>query len=263
MTATVISVANQKGGVAKSTSAQYLAVNTAMRGKKTAVIDNDEQGSLTYFFGYKFSDVIDRSLYDVYDAEQKYTLKEVTYPTSTPNLDLIPAILDLSKLQISLYARISRETILKRAIDEIKDDYDFIFIDCPPSAGIYTLNALTASDYVIIPIKTDRATVYTLNQIFDTIDEVKAATNADLKILGGIATLHNARLNEDKEALEDIKEYLENENTPLLGITPDRTAVKEGVTIGKSLAETNPSHEDAVAYSLITDKIIKGVKGNA
>lgn len=251
----IYSVANQKGGVGKSSTTHNISVQTALAGKRTLAIDEDAQNSMTKFFGFDFDEVGERNIYDVYEKNSKVSIRDCIYQTHVENLDLLPATIDLAGMEIPLGARTNRERILARALNEIKDEYDFIFIDCPPQLSIFTINALSCSNGVIIPIETEHAALNGWNQLLDTIDEIKEEINSDLEVVGAVATKFDQRINEDKRVLAEIKAACID--FPLLEVIPRRTAVKQYVKDGKSISEVEPENDAAIAYKNVAKKIIE------
>ena len=247
----IIAIANQKGGVAKTTSAHNIGVALAQQGKKSLLVDLDSQASLTISTGLE-PEEYPRNIVSVLAktglpaAECIHQLKD--------NLFILTSIIDLASLEMDLLSRTSREKILYRALEPIKDDYDYILIDCPPQLSILTVNALACADDIIIPVKTDYLAYRGLAQLQDTINDTKDLLNPGLRVLGVIATLHESRVNTDREILEQLqKEY------PVLGIIKKMAAAKKGIYDGRAVVENEPSSDIAKEYQRITQKIIEGV----
>ena len=248
----IIAIANQKGGVAKTTSAHNIGVALAGKGKKVLLVDLDSQASLTISVGLE-PEEHEKNIESVLDkgglpaAECVLQLSE--------NLYLIPSIIDLASLEMELLSRTSREKILARALEPIKGDYDFIVLDCPPQLSILTINALACADEVIIPVKTDYLSYRGFAQLLESIEDTRELLNPTLRVLGVIATLHESRVKIDIEILEQLqKEYT------VLGVVKRLNAAKKGIYDGRAAVEHEPSSEIAQEYQKITDIIIEGGK---
>ena len=198
---TVIAVANQKGGVAKTTTVHTLAEALAERGNRVLMIDLDPQACLTYATD-SGPDSLDETIHDVFLGRCKAS--DVLISRDGP--DLLPSSIDLAGSEIHLLTKTGREFVLKQALGEVKDDYDVILIDCGPSLGILTINALTAADCVLIPFQAETLSDRGVGQLLETIDDVRSYTNEGLEILGGIATMYDARTNLSKRVLTDVEE---------------------------------------------------------
>ena len=175
------------------------------------------------------------------------------------NLHIVTSIIDLARLEVDMLSRTSREKILDRALEPIKENYDYILIDCPPQLSILTINALSCCDGVIIPVKTDYLAYRGLSQLQDTIEEIKEDINPKLEVLGVIATMYEKRISDDKAILNMLKK-----NYNVLGIVKKQAVAKKGLLDGLSVVEQNPSSEVAEEYIKISDIIMnqcsKGVK---
>lgn len=198
---TVIAVANQKGGVAKTTTVHTLAEALTERGRNVLMIDLDPQACLTYATDSQ-PDSLDETIHDVFLDRSKTS--DVLIRRDGP--DLLPSSIDLAGSEIHLLTKTGREFVLKRALGEIKDDYDLILIDCGPSLGILTINALTAADSVLIPFQAETLSDRGVGQLLETIDDVRSYTNEDLEVLGGVATMYDARTNLSKRVLTEVQE---------------------------------------------------------
>ncbi len=197
----VIAVANQKGGVAKTTTVHTLAEAMTERGRKVLMVDLDPQACLTYATDAK-PDSLDITIHDVFLGRNDIT--DVLIGRKGP--DLLPSSIDLAGSEIHLLTKTGREFVLKQALAEVKDDYDVVFIDCGPSLGILTVNALTAADSVLIPFQAETLSDRGVGQLLETIEDVRNYTNEDLRVLGGIATMYDARTNLSRRVLEDVKQ---------------------------------------------------------
>ena len=250
MRAEVIAIANQKGGVAKTTTTHNLGVALAEKGKKVLLVDLDSQASLTISLGIEPLE-IKRTVVDIL-KKKSVSIKECIYKVYI-NLDIVTSIIDLASMEVEMLSRASREKILDRAIKPIKNDYDYILIDCPPQLSILTINALSCADGVIIPVKTDYLAYRGLTQLNDSINEIKDLINDKLKIYGIIATFYETRVKDDKEILEMLK----NEYN-LIGIIKKQVAAKKGIYDGMAAVQAVPESDISKEYVKIADMIIKG-----
>jgi chromosome partitioning protein len=198
---TVIAVANQKGGVAKTTTVHTLAEALTELGHNVLMIDLDPQACLTYATDAD-PDSLDITIHDVFLGRNDAS--DVLIAREGP--DLLPSSIDLAGSEIHLLTKTGREFVLKRALSEVKEDYDVVLIDCGPSLGILTVNALTAADSVLIPFQAETLSDRGVGQLLETIDDVRNYTNEDLQVLGGIATMFDARTNLSKRVLDDVRE---------------------------------------------------------
>ncbi len=243
-----IAIANQKGGVAKTTTTHNVGVALAKRGKKVLMADLDSQASLTISTGLEPLD-IDNNIVSILtknDKEVGECIQELQ-----PNLHIITSIIDLAQLEMEMLSRASREKILDRALAPVKNDYDYILIDCPPQLSILTINALSCADGVIIPVKTDYLAYRGLSQLYNTIDEIKELINPKLEVLGVVATMYETRVNDDTVILEQLQK-----NYNVIGIVKKQAATKKGLLEGLSVVEQSPLSEVAEEYISISDMII-------
>lgn len=205
----IISITNQKGGCGKTTTAVNLSAALASLNKKILVIDMDPQANATTGFGInKFK--LDSSVYSIICGEAK--AEEVIRKTSIPNLYIIPSNLDLSGAEVELISQIGSHAVLKEAIDPIKNDYDYIFIDTPPSLGILTLNALVACDSVIIPIQTEYYALEGIADLLRTIKLVENRLNSPCPIKGILLTLYDRRTRLAREVYQEVKNFFSSKN---------------------------------------------------
>ena len=200
----IVAIANQKGGVGKTTTAVNLAASLGVLEKKVLIIDADPQANTTSALGYD-PDEIKLGTYQVLEHECKAV--DVVVSTKNPNLDLIPAQIDLVAAEIELVDKDRREHMLKIALEDIKADYDYIIIDCAPSLGLITLNALTAADSVIIPIQCEYFALEGLGKLLNTIKSVQSIHNPDLDIEGLLLTMFDSRLRLSNQVVEEVKTH--------------------------------------------------------
>lgn len=244
----IISLANQKGGVAKTTSTFNIATSLAQKGKKVLMIDIDPQASLTIYAGFEPYEH-DLTIINVL-KEPKFDISTCIYAVND-NLSLIPSRIELAGLEMELLSRTARELILTRALDKVKDNYDFVVIDCPPQLSTLTVNALACSDKVIIPCKTDYLAYRGLNQLMETIQIVKSNFKPNLEVVGVLATMFESRAKDDNDILDILKE----EQT-VIGVIKRTTQAKKGMYDGKASVEIAPSSELAKEYDRITDILL-------
>nr|WP_269203899.1 AAA family ATPase [Motilibacter peucedani] len=202
--AKVISMCNQKGGVGKTTSTINLGAALAELGRKVLLVDFDPQGALTVGLGVDAYD-LDRSVNDVL-LDRSVTIEDVLVKTNVPLLHLVPANIDLSGAEVALVTEVGREQVLANAIDEVVDDYDVVLIDCQPSLGLLTVNALTASDSVMIPLECEYFALRGVALLVETVTKVRDRLNPDLEIEGILATMYDARTTHSREVLARLVE---------------------------------------------------------
>jgi chromosome partitioning protein len=200
----IISITNQKGGVAKTTTAVNVSAFMAIEGKKILLIDIDPQGNASSGLGINRQET-DYCVYDV--LINGVSLEAVTYDTELENLKIVPATIQLAGAEIELVSSISRESKLKKAIKSIRDQYDYIIIDCPPSLGLLTLNALTAADSLLIPIQCEYYALEGLGQLMNTYELVRKHLNPKLEIEGVLLTMFDARTNLAIQVVDEVKNY--------------------------------------------------------
>ncbi len=247
----IISVINQKGGVAKTTTTFNIAHNLADRGYKVLQVDIDPQASLTIANGIE-PDELEKSIYNVMceDVDIKATIHNVR-----ENLDICVSNLDLSVAEINIVNKMAREMILKKSLRDIEEDYDFIFIDCPPNLGLLTINALCASQKVLIPVATDYLSLRGLNLLTETVGKVKENLNEKIDVLGIVATMHDSRTRHSNEILR----ILESDHE-VLGIISESVKVKDSILASMSLENFDKNHKTAKEYQRVSNKIIKLIK---
>jgi len=243
----VIAIANQKGGVAKTTTTHNLGAALAAAGKNVLLIDLDSQASLTISVGMEPLEV-PKTIVDVLKKDGA-PIRECVQKIND-RLHIVTSIIDLAPMEMEMLSRASREKILDRAL---KDSYDYILIDCPPQLSILTINALSCADGVLIPVKTDYLAYRGLTQLQDSIREIQELINPDLKVLGVIATLYDARVSDDKDILALLKEEYN-----LVGVVKRLAVAKKGIYDGLAVVEQAPSSEIAKEYTEIAKMIING-----
>lgn len=246
----VIAIANQKGGVAKTTTTHNLGVALAAQGKRVLLIDLDSQASLTISVGLEPLEV-EQTIVDVLRKDGLPLIECVQ--RLNDRLHIVTSIIDLAPMEMELLSRASREKILDRALRPVREQYDFILIDCPPQLSILTINALSCADGVVIPVKTDYLAYRGLTQLQDSIQEIQELINPGLKVLGVIATLYDTRVADDREILALLrKEY------NLLGVIKRLAVAKKGIYDGLAAVEQAPNSDLAREYVAIAEMIMSG-----
>ena len=239
----ILSVINQKGGVGKTTSTFNLGAILA-KGKRVLIIDLDPQGSLTIACGI---DVINESMYDV--MSEKKSMQNILIEVSA-NLFLAPANINLSIAELELVSKMSRENVLKKALEKINKNFDYILIDCPPSLSLLTINALVASDKALVTVSTDFLAIKGLELLIDTINKVKENLNESLCVLGVIATMYDKRTTHSKEVLS-----LLNNEYSVLGTIKQSVIVKDSVLANAPLIDFEPNHDTTKEYIKVAKEI--------
>ncbi len=247
----IVSVANQKGGVAKTTSVFNIGVELARRGKKVLMVDFDAQASLTICAGLEPYEH-ERNIVSV--IRDGTDVSECVVPLKD-NLYIVTSDIALAAQEMALVVRTMRELVLQKALEKVKDMYDYILIDCPPQLSILTINALSASDRVLIPCKTDYLSYRGLEQLNDTVEVVRNEVNRKLEVLGIIATLYEQRVKDDR----DVLEYLHEKGT-VITVVKKLAIAKKGIYSGMAVVEQDANNDIALAYKRVCDIIEKECK---
>ena len=248
----IIAVTNQKGGVGKTTTAINLSACLAAEGKRVLTIDADQQGNTTSGLGLDKNEV-PQTIYEIFLGEA--TVDEVKQPTCVENLEVLPANINLTGAEIELIGHEKREYILREALAEVKDNYDFIIIDCPPSLNMITVNALVAADTVLVPIQCEYFALEGLEQLLHTVNLVKKRLNPELEIEGIVFTMYDARTNLSMQVVEEVKRSL--------GQNVYRTIIPRNVRLGESPSHGlpinlyDPKSKGAEAYALLAEEVIE------
>ena len=245
------SLSNQKGGVGKTTTTVNLSTILAKKGKKVLLIDTDPQGNATSGLGV--SKDVELSVYDILigDTEFDETLQE----TAIKNLKVCPSNISLAGAEVQLVSMMSREQRLKTKLDKIKDQYDYILIDCPPSLGLVTLNAFTASDSVLIPVQCEYFALEGLGQLLNTVNLVKKHLNKNLEIEGALLTMYDARTNLSNQVVKEVKKYFEDKVYKT--VIPRNVRLSEAPSYGMPITVYDPRSKGAKAYEKFAKELLK------
>lgn len=256
--AKVIAVVNQKGGTGKTTTTENIGIGLVNEGKKVLLIDMDPQGSLTIALGYPRPDEMSPTVSDVFEKVIKETLEDPKQGIikQREGVDLLPGNIELSGLEVSLVNIMSRETILKRYLDEIRKDYDYILLDCMSSLGMITMNALVAADSVLIPVQAQYLSAKGLEQLLQTVSKVRRQINPKLKIDGIVLTMVDKRTNYAKEISALVRSVYGGNIKVFKTDIPHSVRAAEISAEGKSIFEHDPKGKVAEAYRELTKEVI-------
>ncbi|WP_300437127.1 AAA family ATPase [Christiangramia sp.] len=248
----IIAIANQKGGVGKTTTSVNLAASLGVLEKKILLIDADPQANATSGLGIDV-ETVEYGTYQL--LEHSIKAEKAIMETSSPNLDIIPAHIDLVAIEIELVDQENRESMLKKAIEPLKEKYDFILIDCAPSLGLLTLNALTASDSVIIPIQCEYFALEGLGKLLNTIKSVQKIHNKKLDIEGLLLTMYDSRLRLSNQVVEEVKKHFDE--MVFETIIQRNVRLSEAPSYGESIINYDASSKGASNYLSLAHEIIK------
>ena len=256
---TAICIVNQKRGVGKTTTAAALAEGLSEHKKRVLLIDWDPQASLTITLGFN-PDSLKLTGYDALTSvirnNGRYSLKDVTLKTNNPNIDLVPANVELSQAQLDLVNAFTRELVLKDMLKSIRKEYDYILLDCLPSLGLLTINALSASDSVLIPLQADFLAMKGLAMLLSTIIRVQEKINPSLEILGILFTMTNSRTLHSREVIEVTKQAFGDRIRVFDTTVPISVRFKEAPAAGMSILNYAPTSEGADAYRELAKEVL-------
>jgi len=248
----IISIANQKGGVGKSTTAINLSACLGEKGKKVLLIDSDPQGNTTTGLGQE-KNQIENTIYDIYIGNE--SIQQCIIKNIYENLDLIPANVNFSAAEIELIGIDNKEFILRNELDYIKNDYDFIIIDCPPSLSLLTVNAMAASDTVIVPIQCEYYALEGLSQLIHTVNLVKDRLNADLDLEGVVFTMYDSRTNLSQQVVDNVKENMPDNIFEV--IIPRSIRLAEAPSYGQPITVYDAKSTGAESYRKLAELVIR------
>ena len=247
----VLAIANQKGGVGKTTTAVSVATNIALSGKRTLLIDLDPQGNATTALGMSSKEV-EASSYNVVVQQLPISAARVT--TGVERLDLLPATMDLAGAEIELVPMFSRELRLRSAISLVENDYDYILIDCPPSLGLLTVNSLAAASEVLVPLQCEYYALEGLSQLLNNVQLVQDALNPDLKVSAIVLVMFDARTRLAQEVAEEVRSHFGN--LVLSTVVPRSVRLSEAPSYGQPIEIYDPASQGAAAYRGVTKEIL-------
>jgi len=258
----IIAAVNQKGGVGKSNLSTNLGIGLAQKGKRVLIVDLDSQASQTVSLGWKQPDELPISISKHFGSmiENNKIEPAVGILTHKEGVDLMPSSIELASMEVRMISAMSRETLLKSYLANLKSEYDIIILDCPPALGMMTINALAAADSIIVPVQPEYLSVIGMTQLFDTVARVKEHINPSLKIEGVLFTLTNERTNLAKNTITAIKNAYGDDvrifSTPI----PYSTKVKEASSVGKSIFAYDPNGKAAYAYEKLVEEVLRDGK---
>ncbi|MBQ6622254.1 MAG: ParA family protein [Mogibacterium sp.] len=248
-----IAIFNQKGGVGKTTTNINLGACLARLGKRILLVDVDPQGNTTSGIG-----LVKRELEEtVYDAMimDHYDVRDAIVRTDVPNLDILPASIDLAGAEIELVNLRNRENRLRSALQKVREQYDYIFIDCPPSLGLLTINALTAADGVLIPIQCEYYALEGVSQLMSTIELVRRSMNPNLQVTGVLLSMFDGRTNLALQVVQEVKKYFGRK--VFSTVIPKNVRLAEAPSYGLSILDYDPSSKGARAYLALAEEFIR------
>ena len=248
-----IAIFNQKGGVGKTTTNINLAACLALKGKKVLILDIDPQGNTTSGIGVS-KKTLEKTVYNIL-VDDEFDPREAIINTSVENLDLIPASVDLAGAEVELVQIDGREKALKNGLDKIRDNYDYIFIDCPPSLGLLTINSLAAVDSVLIPIQCEFYALEGVSQLVSTIELVKKSLNPSLKVQGVILSMFDGRTNLSAQVVQEVKKYFGGKVYST--VIPRNVRLAEAPSFGLPIMEYDPKSRGAEAYTEFAEEFLE------
>lgn len=247
----IIAIANQKGGVGKTTTSVNLSAVLAKKGKKVLLLDADPQGNATSGVGAEKN--VEKSLYDVLINEEP--IENTVKDTMEKNLKICPSNINLAGAEVELVSQMSREHRLKEQLDLVKDKYDYILIDCPPSLGLITINSFTAADSVLIPVQCEYYALEGLGQLINTINLVKKHLNRTLEIEGAVLTMYDIRTNLSNQVVKEVKKYFDNK--VFKTVIPRNVRLSEAPSFGMPISMYDPRSKGAKCYDKLARELLK------
>ena len=252
----IISFSNQKGGVGKTTTCVNMAAYLARAGRKVLLVDLDPQGNATTGLGFSKGS-LKKSVYNVIIDDEE--VKENILPTELEGLLILPSNIDLAGAEVSLVYKKNRDKVLRAALEKVKADFDYILIDCPPSLGLLTINALAAADSAIIPIQSECYALEGLSQLMNTISLVRQHLNKSLKVEGVVLTMYDGRSIISKQIAAEIKKYFSKKLYEI--VIPRNVRLSEAPSHGKPILLHDPKCMGARAYAALTEEFLKKTEG--
>lgn len=252
----IIAIANQKGGVGKTTTSINLSAALADKGKKVLVIDSDPQGNTTSGYGIEKNE-LENTIYELLLGE--CSVQDCIIKDAYPGVSIIPSNVNLSAVEIELIGEEKREFILKKEIDWVKDDYDYIMIDCPPSLNMLTVNAMTTADTVLVPIQCEYYALEGLSQLIHTVNLVKERLNPALDMEGVVFTMYDARTNLSSEVVENVKSVLQQKIFDT--VIPRNVRLAEAPSYGMPICKYDPKSAGAESYAALAKEVINNRRG--
>ncbi|CAI2565456.1 ParA family protein [Lactobacillus kunkeei] len=247
----VISLANQKGGVGKTTTSVNLGADLATMGKKVLLIDADAQGNATSGVGIQKSD-IQKDIYDILVNEEP--ISEAIIPSKHGGLDIVPATIQLSGADIELTPQMARETRLLNALKSVSDQYDYVLVDCPPSLGLITVNAFTASDSILIPVQTEYYALEGLSQLLNTVQLVKKHFNPDLDVEGVLLTMYDSRTKLGQQVNDEVRKYFGDKVYDT--IITRNVRLSEAPSYGLPIIDYDPNSKGSELYMQFAKEVL-------
>ncbi len=255
-TTKIVAIINQKGGVGKSTTAINLSAALGDMGKQVLMVDLDPQANSTSGFGID-QNLVHKSVYDILvsPAEEEVELRDIIVPDVYKGVDVVPSHIDLAGAELELVSEFARETRLKRALGAFRGKYDYIFIDCPPSLGLLTVNALVAADKVLTPIQCEFYALEGVTKLLKTMNRVKNALNPSLDMMGILLTMYDARTRLSKEVVAEVRKHFGNDVFET--VIPRAVVISEAPSYGMPITEFAPESKGAKAYVELAKEVVK------